>query len=151
MSPAASSLVLLDTSILIHLLKATALGTRVAGEHGLRSRGDRPLLSIVSVGEALAFAKKRGWGEAKVTKLRELIQQLVIVDINPTEVLESYASIDAFCERQGRQLGKNDLWIAATAAATGALLLTADKDFDPLHGSLLNRAWYDPEEKPQES
>ncbi len=141
----ASGLVLLDTSILIHLLRATALGSRVADEHSLRSRGERPLVSIVSVGEAMAFAKKRGWGAPKVSKLRELIHQLVVVDINSHDVLDSYATLDAFCEGKGRALGKNDLWIAATTMVTGALLLTTDKDFDPLHdASFLRRVWYDP-------
>ncbi|WNG36962.1 type II toxin-antitoxin system VapC family toxin [Archangium violaceum] len=138
-------LVLLDTNTLIHLLKATTLGGRIADEHSLKSRSDRPLISIVTVGEALAFATKRGWGAPRITKLRELIHQLVIVDINSTDVLEHYAALDAFCEVRGRALGKNDLWIAATTAATGALLLTTDKDFDPLHQeNLLRRVWYDP-------
>ena len=138
-------LVLLDTTLLVHLLRATTLGARAADEHSLRGRNERSLCSIVTVGEALALARKRGWGTPKVTKLRELIQQLVIVDIHSTEVLEQYASLDAFCEAQGRVLGKNDLWIAATAVATGALLLTTDKDFDLLHQTgLVRRVWYDP-------
>lgn len=145
-----SGLVLLDTSLLIHLLGATALGARAASEHSLRSRSERPLISIVTVGEALAFARKRGWGAPRVTTLRELIQQLVIVDIHSDEVLQNYAAFDAFCEAHGRALGKNDLWIAATAAAAGALLLTTDKDFDPLHQEgLLRRAWYDPAPSPR--
>lgn len=136
--------VLLDTSILIHLLRGSALGVQVADAHSLKKRTERPLLSIVSVGEALAFARKRAWGESKTSKLRELIEQLVVVDINSSPVLERYAALDAFCEGAGKAVGKNDLWIAATAAATGALLLTTDKDFDPMHGHFLNRAWYDP-------
>jgi tRNA(fMet)-specific endonuclease VapC len=40
---------------------------------------------------------------------------------------------------------QNDLWIAATAAATGALLLTTDRDFDDLHPGSLRREWVDPE------
>lgn len=144
MSPA-SSLILLDTNIILHLLRASVLGDKVATEHSLRGRSERPLISIVSVGEALAFAKKRGWGAPKVAQLREQLHQLVIVDINTADVLEHYASLDAFCESHGRALGKNDLWIAATAAAADALLLTTDKDFDPLHAAkLLRRAWYDP-------
>jgi tRNA(fMet)-specific endonuclease VapC len=139
-----SGLILLDTSILIHLLRASTLGSRVSDEHSLRKRAERPLISIVSVGEVLAFAKKQAWGDAKTSKLRELIQQCVVVDISSNEVIEHYATIDAFCHAQGKSVGKNDLWIAATAAATGALLLTTDKDFDPLHEQFLKRAWYDP-------
>lgn len=144
MTPA-TDLVLLDTSLLIHLLRATDLGARAEREHALRARNERPLISIVTVGECLAFASKRDWGAAKVTKLRELLAQLVIVDIHSNEILDQYATLDAFCESRGRTLGKNDLWIAATAVATDALLLTSDKDFDPLHAAgLLRRDWYDP-------
>jgi predicted nucleic acid-binding protein len=32
-----------------------------------------------------------------------------------------------------RNMGKNDLWIAATAYALNAVLLTTDADFDHLH------------------
>lgn len=68
-----------------------------------------------------------------------------LIDVRPGALLEHCAVFDAFCESRGRTLGKNDLWIAATAAMTGAVLLTTDKDFDPLHQEgLLRRVWYDP-------
>jgi predicted nucleic acid-binding protein len=35
-------------------------------------------------------------------------------------------------------MGKNDLWIAATAYILDATLLTADGDFDHLNGSFLD-------------
>ena len=41
-------------------------------------------------------------------------------------------------------MGKNDIWIAATAAVTGARLLTTDKDFDHFSGVYLERDWLDP-------
>lgn len=116
----ASGLVLLDTAILVHVLRDDGLGRRVGVEHSLQTRPDKPLISIVTVGEALAFARKRSWGERRVEKLRELLRQLVVVDINSAEVLEMYAAIDAFCEARGRKPGKNDLWIAATSAAAKA-------------------------------
>lgn len=34
-------------------------------------------------------------------------------------------------------MGKNDLWIAATASAFGITLVTTDKDFDHLNGVFL--------------
>jgi predicted nucleic acid-binding protein len=37
------------------------------------------------------------------------------------------------------------LWIAATAHATGARLLTTDHDFDHLDPTFLARDWIDPE------
>jgi len=44
-------------------------------------------------------------------------------------------------------MGENDIWIAATAKVTGAVLLTTDKDFDHLHGKYLTRIWIDPKSK----
>lgn len=41
-------------------------------------------------------------------------------------------------------MGDNDLWIAATAKVTGALLLTTDKDFDHLYPVHLQRDWINP-------
>jgi tRNA(fMet)-specific endonuclease VapC len=58
-------------------------------------------------------------------------------------VLDRYAQIDAHLKKSGRTLGKNDVWIAATAAATGALLLTNDKDFDPLDSLFLKHVYVD--------
>jgi tRNA(fMet)-specific endonuclease VapC len=44
-------------------------------------------------------------------------------------------------------MGKNDVWIAATAKATDVVLLTTDKDFDHLHDVLITRIWIDPDAK----
>ena len=60
------------------------------------------------------------------------------------DVVETYAEIDNYSKRNGVPMGKNDLWIAATAAVTGARLLTTDKDFDHLDGVYLERDWLDP-------
>ena len=41
-------------------------------------------------------------------------------------------------------LDSNILWIAATAHATGARLLTTDRDFDTLDPHFLSRDWVNP-------
>jgi tRNA(fMet)-specific endonuclease VapC len=40
-------------------------------------------------------------------------------------------------------MGKNDLWIAATARAASATLITTDTDFDHLHPVLVKRELID--------
>lgn len=102
------------------------------------------MISAVTVGELLAFARKRGWGRPKLERLEELANELVVVDIGSRALLERYAEIDCFCEENGKTLNKNDLWIAATASVTGAGLITNDRDFDPLHEQFLRRVYYDP-------
>ncbi len=124
--------ILLDTNILIHLVRGSALGKRLSEEHGLLGRPDRPLISIVTVGECFAMATRLGWGEAKQGALRNLLAELVVVDLRHPGVIGKYAEIASHCVERGIGAGQNDLWIAATASATGAWLLTTDQDFLPL-------------------
>ncbi|WP_104986376.1 type II toxin-antitoxin system VapC family toxin [Sorangium cellulosum] len=96
----------------------------------------RPILSIVSIGELLAFAKRRAWGTDRSDRLNQVIKQLVVLDINRA-IAEHYAAIHTFLVGSGRTVADNDVWIAATAAATSALLITTDKDFEVLAGTFL--------------
>ena len=59
--------------------------------------------------------------------------------------LGDLAESDAFLIAEGRRVGDNDVWIAATAAAAGTVLLTADRDFDAMHDRLLTRIYFDPQ------
>jgi predicted nucleic acid-binding protein len=54
--------------------------------------------------------------------------------------------IDAYCESIGHRMGKNDIWIAAAANVTGAMVVTTDKDFDHLQPDFLTVHWIDPEQ-----
>ena len=75
---------------------------------------------------------------------------MIILDINSEDIIEAYAEIDAYSQGKlktnslsttARNMGKNDLWIAATCHVTKAVLLTTDKDFDHLNNIffILNR------------
>ncbi len=79
----------------------------------------------------------------KITKISKLIRELVIVDINSDDILDRYSKIDAFSQGKlknnllpgnltARNMGKNDLWIAATASVTNSTLITTDNDFSHL-------------------
>jgi predicted nucleic acid-binding protein len=91
----------------------------------------------------LSLARQFAWGTGKVDRLKELLDQIVWVDINHPQILDAYAEIDNACIAAGRKLGENDAWIAATAKVSGATLLTTDRDFDPLQGAYLNRILID--------
>jgi len=137
-------LLLLDTSILLHLVRENRIGRSIDSKFRLRVRAERPLISIISIGEVLAFSKRRSWGPSKMALLDDLLQDLVTVRISD-EILELYAQFDFFLRRSGKAVEQNDIWIAATTAATGAHLLTTDKDFDPLYPAYLDRTWIDPQ------
>jgi tRNA(fMet)-specific endonuclease VapC len=139
-----SGLLLLDTSVVLHLIRGKATGEAIDRAFGLRARPDRPLISIITVGELLAFARQRGWGGARIDRLKTAVEELVVVDVRNQSVMDRYAEIDTFLVRRGNPVGDNDVWIAATAAAAGAVLLTTDRDFDLMHDRFLTRVYFDP-------
>jgi predicted nucleic acid-binding protein len=65
----------------------------------------------------------------------------VYVDAGIPEVVEAYAELYADGTRNGFPCGENDLWIAATAKAANALLITCDRDFDWLHRRHIARVY----------
>jgi tRNA(fMet)-specific endonuclease VapC len=138
-------LYLLDTNIVIHYARGKTVGQQIEADHSLITTPYRPLICIVTHGEALAFAKKRSWGKAKIAAVNHILAQFVTVDINDPQIIEAYADIDAYSQSIGRRMGKNDLWIAAVAHITKAALLTTDDDFDHLDGSYLTLIPIDPD------
>lgn len=133
----APALYLLDTNIVIHYSRAKTVGQRIEQDYGLLTLPNRPLICVVTRGEALAFALKRGWGSPKQAALNQLLAQFVTVDINDPTLIAAYAELDAHSQSVGRKMGKNDLWIAAVARVSGAALMTTDADFDHLAKSHL--------------
>lgn len=138
--------VVLDTSIVIHLARGGVAAERLESRFEFHSRSLTPLISAVTVGELFAFAQRNEWGGRKRESLEQLISNLVVLDIRRPGVLRSYAALDTHLKRSGTPMGQqNDVWIAATAAASGAVLVTADRDFDVLHPGHLQREWVDPQ------
>jgi tRNA(fMet)-specific endonuclease VapC len=138
---------LLDTNILIDLIRGNALGQYLDKTYGLTA-GENPfILCIVTVGEMYALSAKFKWGAAKKAALASLLAQFVWTDISDPAVLQAYGDIDAASEAVGRKMGKNDVWIAATAQVTNTTILTTDPDFDHLHGAWVDREGVDPTSK----
>ena len=136
-----------DTNILLNLVRGKQMAETI--NKYLKSQPDfQAVISVVSLAEAESVVKQVGnWGNEKIRKLNQLFQQLTIVDIESgnNDLIESYVIIDAFSQgktpapngqmlnNSSRNMGKNDLWIAATTHALNAVLLTTDNDFDHLH------------------
>ena len=140
MSGDAGRLVLLDTSVVVHLARDSETGKSIEAEYHLSRRKERPLISTVVEGEMLGLARLWGWGERRLQDLRELLSQFVRVDAGLPEIVEAYSLLHAEGTRDGHPRGENDLWIAATANVLGAGLLTLDRDFcwlDPGHVRVL--------------
>ncbi len=120
---------ILDSNILLNYVRRSQLAEEIEARYRLLTAQDVPLISIVTEGELRALALQLMWGEQRRRHLEALLDYFTIIPLPFGAVVETYAEIDNFSKRSGVPMGKNDLWIAATAAVTGARLLTTDKDF----------------------
>lgn len=123
-----NALISLDTNVLIHWIRQNPTGRFLREEFALEQRGDRPLYSTVVEGEIRGLAAYWQWGQKKMEKLDEILAELVRVDAGHPSVVQAYAEVYAADRRDGHNTGENDLWIAATTKAAGAVLLTCDDD-----------------------
>ncbi|CAN5579704.1 PIN domain-containing protein [soil metagenome] len=138
---------LLDTNILIaYLREPNPIQQLVDKKFAPLNETNEATVSIVTVGEIKAIAIKNGWGKRRISKTDETLKKLIIADINAENILTAYAEIDAFSQGRldsrisnftARNMGKNDIWIAATATVLDATLLTTDSDFDHLNNEFL--------------
>lgn len=107
----------------------------------------RPLICVVTHGEIKVLAQRTGWGSKKLAAMDEALAAFVTVDINHPRVIDAYVELDLASQSHpdgARNMGKNDLWIAAAAKAAGATLLTTDKDFEHLLGAQLDGVYIAP-------
>ncbi len=131
---------LLDTNILIYFAKHRA--PQLLMER-INPNGQKVFVSIVSIAELKSIALKNNWGLRKWQTIISLLDEIIVVEINEN-LADTYAEIDAFSQCRNpsyadypfitpRNMGKNDLWIASTAALLGLKLVTTDGDFNHLH------------------
>lgn len=118
--------------------------TNLIVEH-IRRQEPLPGLAVIPMvvaGELEAFALKADWGYQKVTFLQKTLNYYPLVEVSRS-LTTLYAQVDAFSQGKlassplppgltSRNMGKNDLWIAATALYFDMELYTNDKDFDHL-------------------
>lgn len=134
---------ILDTNILLHLLRARNAGRAIETTYAVGQRTPRALISVVTKGELKALGYKFGWNAAQRDRLNAMLSGLLSADISHDSIQEAYARLDHASATFGVKMGKNDLWIAATAQVTGGVLLTTDRDFDHLHPSSVRVEYVD--------
>ncbi len=139
---------LLDTNILVHYARQSPLYQKIEAAENLSASDCMPIISVVTQAEILSFGLQHNWGAKKVAAIQSFFTKLVVIDINSadTDLLQAYAEIDAYSKgtlpgkplgRSAIKMGKNDLWIAATAKIANAILLSTDGDYDHLNGVLI--------------
>jgi len=142
--------VVVDTCVVIHMIRDTPMGKRcMAALRHLRLA--EVFISAATKAELRSFAVQHSWGAAKMARLETLLGEMACQDIRGEDeaLMAAYVWADAFSKRKvadangrmlegaSRKMGKNDLWIAATALALDLPLMTADGDFDHLRETLL--------------
>lgn len=132
---------LLDTNILLLYLREDSTSIELEAQYRILEAENLALISVISKGELRALALKNQWGHRRMAKLEGFLDQFFIIDINAEDIIDRYAEIDAFSQGKltslqsnftSRNMGKNDMWIAATASISEARLVTTDKDFHHL-------------------
>ena len=142
----------LDTNVLLALIRGKSLGLSIDRAFGLRANLQRHVVSVVSQAELWVLADTNSWSEAKRNAVQVMFDNLVVLPVDGQALIDAYVEIsraDANWPEGARNMGKNDIWIAATALHTGLPLLTTDKDFRFLDGGLLQVFWIDPAQTSQ--
>jgi len=134
----------LDTNVCLAYIRGNKLYQVIDTEHKLNDKDSTVIISVVTKAELFSLGIQNSWGHKKFEILDGLLRKLLIIDINEndTALIDAYMNIDAFSQGRlmskplgmsARNMGKNDLWIAATAHVAKATLITTDGDFDHLH------------------
>lgn len=139
-----------DTNILLNFVRQSQSFLNWDKEYGFRSLDNDVYMSIVSMGEIYAIAHQRNWQKRKRQTLKEALEFIKQpLPIATKQIVESYSRIDTFSQGKlignplpkgmsARNMGKNDVWIAATAHVLDLKLVTTDKDFEHLQGTYLD-------------
>jgi tRNA(fMet)-specific endonuclease VapC len=135
---------LFDTNILLFYIRKDAQWQSIYKTFDIENTLN--CLSVVSLGELYALGLRNNWGERRMNQIELIKENFTIIDINIDLIIHRYADIDAFSQGKhpsiassgsSRTMGKNDLWIAATASVYDLTLLTSDGDFDHLNSIFL--------------
>jgi tRNA(fMet)-specific endonuclease VapC len=136
---------ILDTNIILYICR-NQRGLELLSY--LNPKDSLIYVSFVSVAETQSIAFQNNWGFSKMQRLENFIENSRIIEVSDI-LIPSYIGIDAYSQRNHpdyknypfetpRNMGKNDLWIAATASILNLKLITTDQDFNHLDATFLS-------------
>lgn len=99
----------------------------------------------MSHGELWALAAVNRFGQPKRQVISTMMAAVVTVGIEDPAVIEAYVAVYSALRAHPKgsrtNVGENDMWIAAAARATDAMLLTTDQHFIPLFPDTVRGAY----------
>jgi tRNA(fMet)-specific endonuclease VapC len=124
---------LLDSTTFSFLMERRA---EVVTHMGSVGPADRVAVCTIVRGEILYGLERMPPGHRRRENERAAAELFEVLPCDglPEAVADAYARIKYDAERKGTQLAENDLWIAATALAQGATVVTSDADFGRVRG-----------------
>lgn len=143
---------LLDSNIIVIYSRDNDISKLIEEKYQLFSGNHRLFVSVVTLGEINAIIKKFQLGIKRQNNIHRILASINKIGINFAEIIDRYGDIDAFSQGKlankqvkftSRNMGKNDLWIAATSSVYDLVLITTDKDFNHLDGEYLRLEYID--------
>ena len=145
---------ILDTGVLLGYTRGADYAKYIEAKYSVSQPPNLVVISVVTVGEILSLAFQFNWGQKNRDIMQALLSNFTILPINDQRIIERYADIDAFSQGRhtsyslpqgmtARNMGKNDVWIAATGSVLKATLLTTDADFRHLDNQFLDVIYID--------
>lgn len=137
----------LDTNVLLFYVRDKETKRFIEQEFAPFDEQNEAMISVVSIAEIYSLATRNKWGNTKLKVVQKLIDSLVLVEISYGELVDLYVEIETYSNKTNTKrqvtgsaitMGKNDIWIAATAAMTGSKLITSDKNFAHLDGEFFD-------------
>ncbi len=135
-----------DTNILVYYIRNSTKYQEWNNLYHFFDDGSNVFLSVINIGEIESLAYQLNWGAMKRQKLQDIINQIHLLGIYE-EIIHAYAEIDAFSQDKllgrrlgmtARSMGKNDVWLAATAHVGQFKFVTTDNDFNHLDSTYID-------------
>jgi len=114
------------------------------------------IIPAVCLGELESMSLRKRWGKPRWEEFISILKNFKVHPIQGKTLYTAYANIETYSQNQhptrkrpdkkSDKMGKNDLWVAATAHVLKATLITADKDFAHLDGEFFQLLSINPDD-----
>ncbi|QTQ12184.1 PIN domain-containing protein [Treponema parvum] len=114
---------ILDTNIIIHILKGDSI---VAGE---AKKAGLIYIPVIVLGELMFGAEKSNLKQSNKEKYLRFCLSYPLLDVT-RDVAQKYGKLKNILQTNGDILPENDIWISAIAITNEMTIITKDKHFE---------------------